>query len=502
MSSESPQVLSKTPLKLIDNVQNYPSQPCSVAITASTDWAGGKGEGEAHCYLRTSDGQVSQHCQKQRMLRVPPARIDRNFRSAFARIPQTDGWKPGGLVRECDPRSQLSCLAWDDRNQTLFYQLADNTIRETRFDSRWYDTNFLQADVMPGTRIAAICTSDGLRAVVFFQDSSGFLCYRRAWNWNWEINATRLAKAAPNTAIAAVIADLPDHLRAADRIRVYYQDEQWILREHVTDDFGTKWVIGDFFEDPGQFIASMAAVFLYADGPQLRVFYHDLRSLCVSEKCWESNEWSQSRTVFDASCEVYVTAYTRVVEVTKPSVLNLLHVGPDAVIDQHIWMAQLGWLKPSFVEYQSDSEGIRNGSWKGERFHDGSFPSNAWDKRIKGIRIRSGTVVDGICLDFANGTSTSWHGGFGGNLHQTFELAAGEDIVQVLVHANNEYIRALQFRTSKGRASELFGSNGATSSITWEAKDKVLTGFSGTFGKYKPTGALVLTGLQPLWRDP
>lgn len=75
--------------------------------------------------------------------------------------------------------------------------------------------------------------------------------------------------------------------------------------------------------------------------------------------------------------------------------------------------------------------------------------SNADAKVVRQLRIRSGGWIDGLALDFTDGTSTPWHGGQGGNYH-TFTLESGEDFTHIRVTANDTYITGLQFGTSKG----------------------------------------------------
>ena len=58
-------------------------------------------------------------------------------------------------------------------------------------------------------------------------------------------------------------------------------------------------------------------------------------------------------------------------------------------------------------------------------------------------------MIDGLALDFADGTSTPWHGGHGGDSY-SFDLNKEEDITQILVRANEHNMRGLQFITSKG----------------------------------------------------
>lgn len=70
-------------------------------------------------------------------------------------------------------------------------------------------------------------------------------------------------------------------------------------------------------------------------------------------------------------------------------------------------------------------------------------------KYIQKIRFSTGDVVDGLAIDYTDGTSTEWHGGQGGHASE-FELSNGEDITQIQVCFDNQFIRGLQFTTSNG----------------------------------------------------
>lgn len=70
-------------------------------------------------------------------------------------------------------------------------------------------------------------------------------------------------------------------------------------------------------------------------------------------------------------------------------------------------------------------------------------------KYIQKIRFSTGDVVDGLAIDYTDGTSTEWHGGQGGHASE-FELSNGEDITQIQVCFDNQLIRGLQFTTSDG----------------------------------------------------
>ncbi|KAJ7105044.1 hypothetical protein C8R44DRAFT_333416 [Mycena epipterygia] len=113
-------------------------------------------------------------------------------------------------------------------------------------------------------------------------------------------------------------------------------------------------------------------------------------------------------------------------------------------------------------------------------------------KVIRKVKVRSGAIVDGLCFEFADGSSTPWRGGQGG-VPQEFVLQDKEDITQILVCSNGTVIQKLSFITSNGRQSIWFGIDGQRPDV-WEFEGKALAGFSGAFGQY-------LNGVQALWSE-
>lgn len=70
-------------------------------------------------------------------------------------------------------------LQWAPWNQSIFYQSEDYVLREKRRNNGdWADTDFAQADCMPGTNLAAIHSKNAERVVLFWQDREGWICYR------------------------------------------------------------------------------------------------------------------------------------------------------------------------------------------------------------------------------------------------------------------------------------------------------------------------------------
>mmetsp|Transcript_35735 Transcript_35735/g.72520 ORF Transcript_35735/g.72520 Transcript_35735/m.72520 type:complete len:165 (+) Transcript_35735:786-1280(+) len=77
--------------------------------------------------------------------------------------------------------------------------------------------------------------------------------------------------------------------------------------------------------------------------------------------------------------------------------------------------------------------------------------------RVKSITVRAGKVVDGITIEYNDGTKTS--GGDGGGKGKTMTLVQGEFIVYVGVRAG-KVVQHLTFKTNKGQKLEAGGSGG------------------------------------------
>ena len=71
-------------------------------------------------------------------------------------------------------------------------------------------------------------------------------------------------------------------------------------------------------------------------------------------------------------------------------------------------------------------------------------------KAIRKIHIKADQVINGISLEYDDGTTTPWHGSQTEEEHH-FTLHKGEDITQIYVSFNDKHVQGLQFITSKGK---------------------------------------------------
>ncbi|KAF7369620.1 hypothetical protein MVEN_00292800 [Mycena venus] len=422
-------------------------------------------------YTQSGDGDLREGCHDQDV-----NNIGRDQNSLL----QADGWFHGALHGSCDPGSTLCCITWGSGNFTIFYQTHDNVIHEMRHDGRdWHVSNFVQA-AMPGTDMGEVHSQNGDRVMFFFQDKEGFLCYRRASNWQWD-GSVRLCKAASTTAITATTwSETKD-------IRVYYQDENNMGRE-CAGSFDGGWVVGGGSPFASTKIRSSMAAISWP-GPQIRVYMQDYSNSLI-EWCWiPGSGWKRGGFTAPALPDADIAAFYRTSR--SGGFIHVYWTSYEKILHQKVWTesAAAGWLPETPIGYLSSS-GALAGSMSGNYFTDND--TGVDHKIIRKVIVKSGSIVDGLQFQFADGTFTPWRGGKGG-VQQEFALQDKEDITQVLVCSNGAVIQKLSFITSNGRQSIWFGIDGQHPDV-WEFEGKALAGFSGTTGQY-------VNGLQALWSE-
>ncbi|CUA70438.1 hypothetical protein RSOLAG22IIIB_04176 [Rhizoctonia solani] len=128
------------------------------------------------------------------------------------------------------------------------------------------------------------------------------------------------------------------------------------------------------------------------------------------------------------------------------------------------------------------------------KMHDGT---NNASRTISKIDIRSGDVIVSLSITYLDGV-VSHGGGNRGGIEQTFTLTEGEHIVEVLTSADNEWLRAIQFITNKGRCSAIYGKLKGTPVVS-RSEGGVLTGFS-IIAKQQAHWDYGITGVHGIWR--
>ncbi|CAE6397793.1 unnamed protein product, partial [Rhizoctonia solani] len=125
--------------------------------------------------------------------------------------------------------------------------------------------------------------------------------------------------------------------------------------------------------------------------------------------------------------------------------------------------------------------------------HDGAYNAS---RTISRVEISSGDHIVALSVTYLDGAT--WRGGGTAGNEQTFALTEGEHIVEMLTCVDNEYLRAIQFITSKGRCSAIYGKLEGTPTIS-KSEGGVLAGFSISTKKHPEWGFLV-TAVNGIWR--
>ena len=113
-------------------------------------------------------------------------------------------------------------MQWSSSVFSVFHQDQAGELHEWKDNDGWKVTPFVEKDCFHGTNIAVVHTKDMRRAVIFFQDSEGYVCCRFvtclflfrvnnllyrvsvANNGIWNTDKTRIAKAMKGTGIGAI----------------------------------------------------------------------------------------------------------------------------------------------------------------------------------------------------------------------------------------------------------------------------------------------------------
>lgn len=118
---------------------------------------------------------------------------------------------------------------------------------------------------------------------------------------------------------------------------------------------------------------------------------------------------------------------------------------PFQVLHQRVSAGE--WLPDSPIGYLAAC-GALAGSMTGRYFSDND--SSVDSKVIHKVQVRVRDVVEGISLEFTDGSATPWRGGKTGTL-QEFVLHDGEDITRVSICSDGTVIQKLSFHTSFGQ---------------------------------------------------
>ncbi|CAE6475107.1 unnamed protein product [Rhizoctonia solani] len=120
-------------------------------------------------------------------------------------------------------------------------------------------------------------------------------------------------------------------------------------------------------------------------------------------------------------------------------------------------------------------------------------------KTISSITIRSSDYIELLSVTYADGTTSSNHGG-GGHVgtYYKFALATGEHIIEMLTWIDGDWLLGLQFVTNMGRCSPQYGVHHDTPSVA-KVKGGVLVGFLSRT-KDHPEYREMFSSVQGIWR--
>ncbi|KAI0700313.1 hypothetical protein BC835DRAFT_1518193 [Cytidiella melzeri] len=193
-------------------------------------------------------------------------------------------------------------------------------------------------NVMHGSKLAVVGTSDLGKAVLFYQDRQGYLCYRTAEGLIWDDVPVRLCKAAKGTGIAAL------GWSGLKHIRVYYQDEGYTVQEYCGV-FGGDWTKGATIADEVTSLTNLSAVHWFhpTQGSEIRMYYQ--KGDRIAEKCWgvQAHKWSPGPTLFSGlPVNSSINAFIRDLKADWP-VLSLWAATQGKDLHQRVYYHGNGW---------------------------------------------------------------------------------------------------------------------------------------------------------------
>lgn len=320
--------------------------------------AGACGPAGIRCYTRSTTGYIREACLDigVRGLQFANSQKDHEILS------QSRDWFPGEYEHECYAESAACAIGWGAWGVRLFFQRQDYAIMQSYHNGSWRATDFEQPGCLPGTDIAEVHTDGGRQVILFFQDASGWLCYRHLKDSGW-CHAMRLCPAAMKTGIAATTwtADLSE-------VRLYYQDEEFAIREYIGSDddwYETSTIIYQHDRPLG----SIAAVSWQGPSKEIhiRLYFQDLQGDII-ELCYGSNmpEWQTGAFVQNALQGTSISASVRTLHKNAGCFINVMWSDTDSRIYHRSYADSVGWLDASVMAELRDKRikfpGSRNRS--------------------------------------------------------------------------------------------------------------------------------------------
>ncbi|CAE6405292.1 unnamed protein product [Rhizoctonia solani] len=125
--------------------------------------------------------------------------------------------------------------------------------------------------------------------------------------------------------------------------------------------------------------------------------------------------------------------------------------------------------------------------------------TNNASKTISAVKIHGTDYIVCLSLTYRDSvSSTSRDSGKGGFRHSPFTLVNGEYIIEMLTCSDGEWMRGVQFVTSTGRCSAIYGLLEGVPVIS-RRKGGILAGFSINTKKH-PTWDYLVVGVRGIWR--
>lgn len=134
---------------------------------------------------------------------------------------------------------------------------------------------------------------------------------------------------------------------------------------------------------------------------------------------------------------------------------------------------------------------------------DDSVSITSNDRKVRGIVVRSGYIVDGVQLLFSDGSQSEFHGNANGGTKTVIQFDEGDALLEIsgqyaipYIAPSGDSISQMVIKTVKGKSYGPFGTGGSAKKFTVSVpKDGEFVGFCGSIGNPKNRSFLAQIGL-------
>ncbi|GJE90499.1 jacalin-like lectin domain-containing protein [Phanerochaete sordida] len=462
-------------------------QPKTVTVAAA-NYPGG-----IRCYTKLSGGVV-----REASLAVSDETLAKTMRDGNSNVASTIGWTSSTLPFKVHVKSSLCTVAWDAKNQSVFYQDLRGTLCEQRLvDGKTWtlSTNFKTPHVKLGTNIAAVASPKERKVILVYQHHKSEICVQTGSYDKWDDHITiDDTDAFACTGIGATSWDGLEH------VRVYFQSkENSHVRELRKDRSGPWTLTAKPVIQSKHSIGDITAVgWGPAANPQVRLYLQDQDNNIV--------EYMNTKVPFVkgsfqqmAMPASDVIGFVRHVSAEPGFCINIMWVDEKQVLRQRIFDGHK-WLEASELVYLNSPQSIP-GKWDvPTKFNDQEVATTvkggAPRKYIAEVRLHaSDREIHSIRVVYTDGDATPVHGGEYKEKPRVFKLEPGEDITTVWYRTDNRGLGGLQFGTSKSRTSAWYGNDrGAFGCMSGDGH--ALIGFIGAINDRTD-----ICGITPIWSE-